>query len=215
MTQYVETIRLQGGRFHLLPLHQQRMAATIREVYGEQIPLPDLGEALRAVALPSDSGIYNCRVVYDSAIRLTELAPYTPRTISSLRIVTAPAALDYHLKNTDRSALAALAAEKGECDEVIIVREGLITDTSYTNLLFKSEKGLFTPRSPLLAGTMLRHLLDSGLVTEFDLTPADILPGNSLGITHAIMINAMLPPDSAPVIPVTQIVYRSSTTYPS
>lgn len=206
MKEYVETIRLEQARFHLLPLHQQRMAATIREAYGDQLGVPSLEAALTSAIEIPDGAIYKCRVVYGTDIRKIEILPYSPRKVSSLRLVTAPSGLDYHLKTTDRTALSALAAEKGDYDEVIIVRDGLVTDTSYTNLLFKSAEGMLTPRTPLLAGTMRRRLLDEGLATPADITPSDLLPGNKLGITHAILINAMMPPASAPSIPISQIL---------
>ena len=207
MNSFLETIRVEQGRAHLLKFHQQRMAATIREVYGDSAPVPSLEETLRdSVAIP-DAGLYKCRVVYDSTIRRIELEPYTLRPVRSLRLVVAPVDLDYHLKSADRCALAALAAGKDGCDEVIIVRDGLVTDTSYTNLLFRTTDGrLLTPRTPLLSGTMRRHLLDAGLVSEADITPCELVPGNSAHITHALLINAMMPLGRAPEIPVSAIV---------
>ena len=205
MILYVETIRIHRVRINNLALHQSRMASTIRELHGPHAAVPSLLQAIRENIAVPDAGLYTCRVTYDTSIRGIDLEPYTPRTIASLRLVDAPPSLDYHLKSADRSALAALAALKGWCDDVIIVRRGLVTDTSYTNLVFRSPRGLLTPTEPLLAGTMRRHLLESGIITAHPLTPADILPGNALGITHAILINAMLPPDTAPEIPVASI----------
>ena len=203
---YIETIRLENGQFHLLELHQLRMTATIHEVYGKNIVVPDIKDNLGIVTdIPSD-GIYKCRIVYDNDIRDIEFQPYTPRTVRSLKIVEAAAGLDYHLKSCDRSALLSLASLKCNCDEVIILRDGLITDTSYTNLVFHSDKGLYTPRTPLLKGVMRSHLLNNGIIHECDIRPEDLRPDNRLGITGVSLINAMLPLGSDTAIPISDIL---------
>ena len=50
------------------------------------------------------------------------------------------------------------------CDEIVIVRRGLVTDASAFNLVFESADGLFTPAGPLLAGTKRQELLERGLI---------------------------------------------------
>lgn len=203
--EFIETIRVEGGAPLLLPLHQDRMARTVREVYGSSATVPDLAEAIYRGATIPDVGLYKCRILYDSEIRAVELHPYTPRRVESLQIVEGGPELDYHLKLTDRTPLSRLAAMKGACDEVIILRDGLITDTSYTNLLFRGLDAIYTPRKPLLKGVMRRRLLERGEICEADLRPADVLPGNPLGITECILINAMMPLGSIPPVRVTEI----------
>ena len=204
---YIETIRLENGHFQLLDLHCQRLAATMREIYGSHIDVPDLEYVLGTIDHVPNDRVYKCRVVYDTLIRDIEIQPYTRRAVKSLKVVEADANLNYHLKATDRTALASLVSQKGECDEVVITRDGLLTDTSYTNLVFHSRDGLYTPRRPLLCGVMRQHLLNRRLLTPIDISPRDIEPGNRLGITHVSLINAMLPPGTAPVIPINDICF--------
>ncbi|MBD5192064.1 MAG: hypothetical protein HDS88_04150 [Bacteroidales bacterium] len=201
---FVETIRIENGRLQLPELHQQRMAATIREVYGSDARVPDIALFLDGVDAAGCEGVQKCRVLYDRDICGAEITPYTPQQVRSLRVVEAD--IVYHLKSCDRSALMRAASLKGDCDEVIIVRDGLITDTSFTNLVFHGRDGLYTPREPLLRGVMRRYLLNKGVIKEADLTLEDIKPGNLLGITSVSMINAMLPLESAPRIDVEAIV---------
>lgn len=61
------------------------------------------------------------------------------REIRSLRLVAADDELDYHLKYADRSALARLLQRRDDCDEILIVRDGAITDTSYSNVAFSTD----------------------------------------------------------------------------
>lgn len=204
---FIETIRLENGRFHLLELHQQRLETTVREIYGHNLIVPDIKTAFSEIGNIPVSGIYKCRVVYDTEIREIEILPYTPRTVRSLRVVDADADIDYHLKSCDRDALSALASQKEECDEVIIMRDGLVTDTSYTNLVFHGKDGLYTPGAPLLKGVIRRHLMQTGILTEIAIHREDMMVGNRLGITGVSLINAMLPLGATAIIPIENIQY--------
>lgn len=78
--------------------------------------------------------LYKARVVYGiQGVKAIEYAPYKMKEIHSLKVVE-DNNIDYTYKSTDRSALNALVAQKDDCDEIIIVKNGLITDTSFTNL---------------------------------------------------------------------------------
>ena len=129
---YIETIRIEDGLPYLLALHQERMSRTCDE---KGFPLPEIPCLTNLCPPELMCGMTKCRILYGKeGISDVSFSPYTPRQISSLRIVTAPADLDYHLKQVDRSSLEALLKQKGEADEIIILRNGLLTDTSYTNL---------------------------------------------------------------------------------
>lgn len=199
MSEFLETIRVSEGRFMLLPLHAERMSRTQTEAYGR----PNCGLCPSMADVPVDmrTGEVKCRVRYGREIEAVEFERYSPRTVRSLRLVEASADLDYHLKYADRSALTALRAQRGDADDVVIVCQGLVTDTSYSNLVFRSREGrLYTPRTPLLRGVMRRHLLEKGLLSEADITLADLQ-----GFVSVMMINAMMPPGAIPEIPATAI----------
>lgn len=207
---YVETIRFSSDRFHLLPYHQQRLDRTLEET-GIDSPI-DLShilgshiEGIRDLIDKTETTTVKCRVVYSDRIESVEYHPYTPRQIRSLKIVECDD-IDYHLKSLDRTVLSRLHDARGEADEVIISKGGLITDTSYSNLIFCNGETFLTPETPLLKGVMRQWLLDNGLVHTYPLTEKDILPGNSLGISSVILINAMLPPHVIPPVPITDII---------
>ncbi|RXE70405.1 hypothetical protein ED352_10275 [Muribaculaceae bacterium Isolate-002 (NCI)] len=209
---FIETIRYENGMFHLLDMHQRRMLDTVTEVYGGggcKMPLlsevlagPDVARLLPAL----NAGVCKCRVTYDTEIRKVELEPYSPRIVKSLRVVTPDSCPDYRFKYADRFALDALSGLRRGCDEIIIVRDGLVTDTSYSNLLFRAGDRLLTPRTPLLGGVMRRHLIESGVAVCCDITAEDILPGNRHGITEVYLINAMLPPGTVPPIRLSDVI---------
>lgn len=65
---------------------------------------------------------YKARVVYGAqGVEAIEYAPYKMKEIHSLKVVEDDS-IDYTYKSTDRSALNALVAQKGDCDEIIIVK---------------------------------------------------------------------------------------------
>jgi 4-amino-4-deoxychorismate lyase len=209
---FIETIRIEDGALVNFKAHLQRMQTTVAETFGGELSAYEISSEIvenklkTAAADALQSGaILKCRILYGSAVESITFAPYTPREVRSLTLVEAPDDLDYHLKYQDRSALTELQSQRGDSDEVIIVRRGVITDTSYSNLLIHSAKGLLTPASTLLNGTMRQYLINTKKATPVELSPDDLLPGNPLGITAVSLINAMLPPGRVAPIAVENI----------
>lgn len=203
---FIETICVKEGVFQHLPLHQTRMDTTCREAFGSKAPRLEL--SIDDIPAELRSGKVKCRLVYGLEIERMEFQKYEPGSIGSLRIVHDDE-VDYHLKYADRSALERLRMLKGDADEVVIVRRGLVTDTSYSNLLFRAGDRLLTPRSPLLRGVMRENLLMNGTVEEADITEEMLRPADKYSrpyITEAILINAMLAPGDIPPILWTQIL---------
>lgn len=170
----VETIRITDG---LLPtpeiqaLHQSRVGRTCRELYGLSEGW-DLSAALAGSPVPSQlrSGVVKCRIVYGpSGIISAEYSPYTPPKIGSLLAVTDDE-IEYAYKFRDRSRLTSLhdrAAEAG-CGDALIIRCGLVTDTTFCNVAFRVAGSLpeiwHTPSAPILRGTMREYLIKQGAV---------------------------------------------------
>ena len=91
---------------------------------------------------------YKTRVVYGKqGVEAVEYAPYFIRNINSLQVVEDDT-ITYGYKSTDRSRLNALVAQKGNCDNIIIVKHGLLTDTSFTNLAIFDGKHWWLPDIP-------------------------------------------------------------------
>ena len=95
--------------------------------------------------------------------------------------------ISYTFKSTDRHELDRLLALRNGCDEVIIVKNGLITDTSFTNVAFFDGHKWVTPAQPLLNGTMRQWLLQCGQLTEAQITPASLT-----SFQRIMLFNAMI-----------------------
>ena len=72
-------------------------------------------------------------------------------------------------------------------DDIIIIRNGLVTDSYYANLCFEKKGELFTPVVPLLNGTKRMKLISEKKIIPIDIKPKEI---NSYDRIH--LINAMI-----------------------
>lgn len=110
--------------------------------------------------------ICKLRVIYDNSGFISkEIVPYTYKKTSSLKIVRCNN-IKYDKKYVDRSRLDDLFSKRGESDDIIIVKEGLVTDSSYTNIVLEKDGFLFTPSTPLLRGTKREKLIREGIIIE-------------------------------------------------
>jgi len=141
-----------------------------------------------SIVIPADflSGVVKCRILYDTSVRLIEFEHYTPRIVHSLQLVNSDD-IDYSHKWADRTALNELLKQKGDADDIVIVKNGQITDMSYANIVLKLNGELFTPKNCLLKGTRRQQLLNEGFISERVLTVSDYNRAESV-----ILINAML-----------------------
>ena len=165
-----------------LEWHLQRMRQTAAHW---QYPL-DLSLLSWKVPEEASTGVFKCRIVYDTQIREITYSPYQPRIIRSLKLVDG-GALDYAFKYEDRSALMRLARQKGICDDILITKDGFITDTSYSNVVLENSEGLFVPHTCLLNGTRRQRLLAEGIVKERPIRTSDLNQYNRLYLINALI----------------------------
>ena len=184
--QFVETIKIVNGKTQALAYHQERMGRTICKFFPSlcNASMPSLEKLIN----PTESmDFYKTRVVYGKqGVEAVEYAPYFIRNINSLQVVEDDT-ITYGYKSTDRSRLNALVAQKGNCADIIIVKHGLLTDTSFTNLAIFDGKHWFTPRHPLLPGTKRAALLDKGRIQEADITLEDLRNANKVSLFNAMI----------------------------
>ncbi len=182
MCLFIETIRIEDGKVYNLDYHIERFNRTRAAFWKGSIPID-----LRALVSPQSlAGIYKCRVVYGREIEEITYVPYQMRDVSSLRLVVADT-VDYTYKSTNRENLNALYAQRKMADDILIVKEGCLTDTSIANIALYDGHTWFTPARPLLRGTKRAELLDRKLIVEKD------IPQISLkDYSHIMLFNAMI-----------------------
>ena len=114
-----------------------------------------------------------CRVEYQEEVEKVEYLPYTLRPVNSLKLVTSDG-LDYTYKSTDRQKLDELFGQRGEADDILIVRDGFLTDTSIANIALWNGSQWETPEIPLLEGTMRASLLGKEMIVPAAIRPQDL-----------------------------------------
>lgn len=178
----LETICIDKSIVINMDAHIVRMAKAGKHF---DIKVPQLSNLVEL--LPSELGDkkVRCSITYDSKIIDIKFLEYIPRQISSLKLVTSD--INYSHKMSDRAELNKLLKLKKNCDEVLIVKDGYITDTTYSNIVFENSEGLFTPTTFLLNGTKRQLLLDNGVINETEIRVNDLHKYQT-----AYLINAML-----------------------
>jgi 4-amino-4-deoxychorismate lyase len=197
MSLLLETIRILDGKALNLPFHTARYERSMLDLFRIKNPMP-LSEVMACPQYLKD-GVVKCRITYSSRIQSVTYEAYVPRQIKSLRMVFNDDIL-YDYKFADRKIFSELLDGVKE-DDILIIRNGLVTDTSYANILFFDGERWYTPASPLLKGTKREWLIHSGVVREKDIRPEDIP-----SFKEARIINAMIDPLDNPAIHPVDIV---------
>jgi 4-amino-4-deoxychorismate lyase len=142
-------------------------------------------ENLHQSAIPQN-GIFKCRLVYSQDVHLLEFVPYERREIRTLKLVeTDLESFDY--KNEDRTGLNAAFAKRDGCDDVLLIKNGLLTDTSYCNIAISDGKNWFTPRIPLLYGVNRAELLSNVKLVEKDISVGDLKNYRQIALFNAMI----------------------------
>tara|TARA_Y100000385_G_scaffold209000_1_gene216776 strand:- start:941 stop:1540 length:600 start_codon:yes stop_codon:yes gene_type:complete len=169
----LETIKYENGRFFNLKYHQKRMDRSYLSIFNHSNTI-NLNRSLQESNLPLSQNPYKCRVTYDNNGHQIEFVKYEFPQINNLKLVVDDN-IEYSIKYNNRSALEKLFNRRGVADDIIIVKDGLITDSFYANLLFYNGKNWVTPAKPLLAGIQREYLIHEGIINVDHIRPAHLI----------------------------------------
>lgn len=192
-----ETIRVRDGVPEHLEWHQARLNDSYCR-YFKRFGGPVLEEVVR-VPEAFSKGTVKCRFLYNRSAYTAEFESYTPRRIRSLKLVDGDH-IEYSMKYTGRSSLEQLYNQRADCDDILIVQNGRITDTSYTNIVLFNGERWITPIYPLLQGTCRSRLVREGRIREGDIRVDDLKH-----YKYFRLINAMLDFDAQEDVEVVNI----------
>ncbi len=197
MSQFIESIKIEDQKAYLLDFHQKRVNETFAHFGAEgSINLEKIFKDLQH----DEDGLYKWRVVYDLQKNVkTQLIPYAIAEIENFQLVENND-IDYSYKSEDRKEFEQLKV-KAKTDEIIIVKNNHITDTSYSNLLFLKDETWYTPTTYLLNGVQRQHLLKNKKIKEAEITLQNIRE-----FTHFQLINALNDFDDMFIYPIERIV---------
>jgi len=166
-----ETIKILDGNIYNLKWHQWRFEKSYKHFFSKHANyfIEDV------ISLPDNvkTGLFKLRFSYDLNHYELAFKPYIIKEIQSLKIIH-DNTIEYTLKYSDRNHLNTLLEQRENCDEILIVKNGLITDTSFTDIiLFDGEKWK-TPKTPLLKGTCRERLLHEKKISEAEIKADDL-----------------------------------------
>lgn len=197
MSRFIESICIKDGIIRNPEYHRERMNRSRFKFLGIEEEI-DLDKLILSKKIP-DSSKYKCRIVYGIEIESVEFILYQTKSIRSVRLIEGNN-MEYTYKFLDRKSFELLTDSVTE-DEILIIKNGLITDTSFSNIVFFDGKNRVTPTTYLLNGTMRQSLLKSGKIKEERITPNDLKRFISFQL-----INAMLDLDESPELDISMIV---------
>ncbi len=197
MSLLVETIKLKDGILFNMEYHNRRFNRTRSECFGIRIEA-DLN---RLIQIPDDYklGLYRCRVIYSHEIESIEFHRHTYNEIRTLKMVE-DNNIDYSHKYVNRDRLKELYNLREDCDDIIIVKNGCITDSFNANTVFFDGQEWVTPDTPLLRGTKREKLLAQKKIKEKRIKTDDLKKYSMAGL-----VNALQDFDEMPVIETSKI----------
>ena len=179
-----ESIKVINGVACNKDYHEARISRAQQSLFGKPS-----GPVLEQVKIPKNlkpDTVYKLRVTYDKQIREYHFSEYHPTSISSLQCV-----VDNHISYThkfeDRSRIQNLFNQKGQADDIIIIKNGLVTDSSYTNLAFMKAGKWYTPNTPLLPGTKRAYYLNKGILEEARITVENLKKFEGVCLINAFL----------------------------
>jgi len=176
MNYFFETIKCEDFEVFNLPYHNQRVARTI----GINI---DLQEYI----YPPTDHLLRAKIIYSkNGIEKVDYYKYKPRDIKIFKVLESES-VEYKYKYLNREVLDTLFAKKGLADEIIIIKNGLITDTSIANIAILKEGKWLTPKKPLLEGTTRTKLIEEKVIYEADVTLEDIKLSSKIALLNAMI----------------------------
>lgn len=197
MSRFIESIKVEDQKIFLTELHQKRMNETFSH-FGKECKI-DINSKFKSLEHDED-GLYKFRIEYDLENNFkTQIVPYAISEHDDFELII-DNEIDYSFKSADRTQFQKLKNDSG-ADEIIIIKENQITDTSYSNILFLKDKVWFTPKDYLLNGVMRQSLLASKKIKETEITLDNIK-----GFSHFQLINALNDFDEMFIYPIEKII---------
>jgi len=172
---FIETLLI-TNQIQNLKFHNKRMNNTRKYFYN--LPPIDLKDYIQ---IKQNKRV---RIVYERDILKVEYFELLPREFKTLKIVE-DNNIEYCFKSENREKLNNL--KNKNFDEIIIVKNRFITDTTISNLAFWNGEEWHTPNTPLLKGTKREELLESGFLKEKEIKIDDLKKYKKVAMLNAII----------------------------
>lgn len=166
MSQFIESIKILNGEIFRLTLHQERLDMVCCELlHNRKI---NLTEIIENQSIPT-KGLFKLRILFDQHTHDVEIIPYQLPKITSLKLTETDLPSVFY-KSSDREKIRLAFDQKKDCDDVLFLKNNLITDSSYCNVALFDGENWITPQNPLILGTQRKFLLQHNQIKEKDIS---------------------------------------------
>lgn len=173
---FFETIKCDDYEIFHLQYHQKRMANTV-----------GLNFNLSEYIYPPNNKFLKCKLTYnEEGIVDIAFSTYRKREIKAFKLIVNDT-IEYAKKSTNREEIEECYAKKGQAQEIIIIKNGLITDTSIANIAIFDGTTWITPKIPLLKGTTRERLLRQSQIFEKDITVEMLKSAQKIALLNAMI----------------------------
>ena len=159
MFHLVESICIERKVLHHIDLHNKRFNKARKKLFNADDWI-NLDDFIIITENLNDSR-YKCRVSTSNGKNLkVEIVPYIQRKIETIKLIEVND-IDYSIKTDQRELLNSAYDKRGNCDDIIIVKNNCITDSWAANVILFDGKHWVTPNTPLLEGVQREYLLST------------------------------------------------------
>lgn len=178
-----ETVCVEHGTIQNAHYHEHRFLKSYLFFFGKKpdyslfdgIELPKLDKTIK----------YKLKVSYGENETKWSLSKYNNPIPVRLQLVVANSAA-YDHKFTDRKHLNTLYKNRKNADDVLIIKNGCITDASYANIVLKKGYTIHTPKNPLLQGTCRDRLIAENRAMEIEIKPTQLAEYDGFQLINAM-----------------------------
>ncbi|WP_405395512.1 aminotransferase class IV [Maribacter sp. Asnod2-G09] len=178
-----ESVCIENSQIKNAAYHEARFNKSYLQQYKTH-PTYTLFDGIHLTNL-DDTLKYKLRIGYKQNGTRYSISEYENSIATSLKLVSDDT-ISYALKKNNRKKLNALFLQREEADDVLIIKNGLVTDASYSNILFFDGKQIVTPTTPLLEGTCRARLLAINRIVEKSISVAELQNFESFQLINAL-----------------------------
>jgi len=178
-----ESICVENYQIKLSEFHQKRMDNSCLKLFNvkNKWSIKKIFESLKI----ESNQKYKLRINYSQSKYSISLKKYFKKKIRSLQCLELND-YSYDLKYTDRSVIDKNNKLKSLSDDILIIKNGFVTDSSYCNIVFFDGLSWVTPKFPLLKGVQRNFLLKNKKIFKKKIKVSDISKYKSF-----VLINSM------------------------
>ncbi|MCB4203432.1 aminotransferase class IV [Deferribacterales bacterium Es71-Z0220] len=158
------------------------MVNSVHNLYGVNVNF-SLKERLYLLNLPK-YGLYKVKVIYDRDVKVVEIAEYEKRKIDRLFAVFNDT-INYRFKFLDRKCFDMCQTESQA--EFLFIKNGIVTDTTFSNVAFFDGRMWVTPSTFLLNGTKRQYYIDKNVLKVADVRLTDIAKYKNISLINAML----------------------------